>query len=878
MEHLRCVAERITFENEETGFAVIKCRARGYQDLVAVVGNLAGVHVGSVLTVAGDWKIDRKYGRQFSVKTWEETLPATVYGIEKYLGSGLIRGIGPKFAKEIVDRFGADTLNIIEKNPEELLSLPGIGRRRVEQVKKSWEEHREIKNLMLFLQEHDVSTAYAVRIYRAYGADSIDVITENPYRLADEVRGIGFRTADTIARAMGMEKDRFVRLRCGLAYSLNRLADEGHCYALREQLTETAVKLLEVEEGEISITLDEMIRSGDVILEEGAIYLAPFYCCETGCAKGILRLLHGGRRVKINVPAALRHVQDGPVTYEEVQREAIRTALTSKVCILTGGPGTGKTTTTGGIIEAFRAAGCEVLLAAPTGRAARRMSEATGLEAKTIHRLLEYKPPEGYQRNEEHPLEADVLIVDECSMIDLVLMYNLLKALPDTMTLILVGDVDQLPSVGAGCVLKDLIASECVPTVRLVKIFRQAEGSRIVQNAHRINRGEMPDLRGGKDSDFFFASRTTNEETADLVVQYCTRNLPAYYHADPFQQIQVLNPMQKGVCGAAHFTQLLQKALNPEHRCLRRGGTEYRMHDKVMQIRNDYGREVFNGDIGWISLVDEEGQRLAVNFDGRDVLYDLSDLDELVLSYAVTVHKAQGSEFPIVVMPVTMSHALLLQRNLLYTAVTRAKKVLVMVGEKKAVAYAVGNDRAESRNTRLARRLRALSGKQAGTAMKPEEPQPSRPQKDARFLRAAEPGPVYRTDRTAPASHADLFARLSRSAFRSRFTLSEQDRAYVQEKGMDVIRSHAQDFVRKRLAPAVIPNDGKQTPMKGHPVFLAQHATATCCRGCLEKWHRIPKGRELTGEEQEYVVDVILEWIRRQMEGESEKEKGNGKI
>ncbi|MCD8068705.1 MAG: DUF4186 family protein, partial [Lachnospiraceae bacterium] len=563
-----------------------------------------------------------------------------------------------------------------------------------------------------------------------------------------------------------------------------------------------------------------------------------------------------------------------------------RQAVSSKVMALTGGPGTGKTTTTLGIISAYRMAGCKILLAAPTGRAAKRMSEATGMEAKTIHRLLEYQPADGYQRNEENPLQADVLILDECSMIDIMLMYNLLKALPDSMTLILVGDTDQLPSVGAGNVLKDIIASGSVPVVRLTRIFRQAQGSRIIMNAHRINHGETPDLRGGRDSDFFFAAQETNEETADLVVKYCTQNLPRYYHADAFRDIQVLTPMQRGVCRAANLNQLLQEAMNPTNIFLKRGGTQYRLHDKVMQIKNDYDKEVFNGDIGIITRVDTEDGELAVDFsdgtpsgsDSREVIYDVTELDELVLAYATTIHKAQGSEYPIVVMPFTMSHYVMLQRNLLYTGGTRAKKVLVLIGEKKAISYAVRNETTAARNTKLAERLRDTSAaptvsrqavQPAAMELPEDTGQPVRlqnrgrnkvtyfPDQGAETLMVAEPPMQY--------GNNSLFDRLARSKFRSSFSLKANDRAYVKEKGMDTIRSHAQDFVSRRLAPAEPTNDGKQTPMKGHPVFIAQHATATCCRGCLEKWHRIPKGSELTREQQEYVVNVLMEWIARQM-------------
>ena len=707
VEYLRCVVERITYQNAENGYTVLKCAVKNYKDLVTVVGTMPDTHVGSVLSLEGFWKVDAKYGRQFSVEKFEETLPATVYGIEKYLGSGLIKGIGPKFARRIVEKFGEDTLDVIEENPNALIEVEGIGKVRVERIKTSWQEQKEIKNIMLFLQGHEVSTSHATKIFKAYGSESIQIVKENPYRLADDIWGIGFKTADSIAAKMGIEKDRFIRLRSGILYTLNKLSESGHCYAVREQLMEKAVQLLEVDAPELEITLDEMIRTGDVIKEEEAIYLPPFYFSETGCAKSMLHLLERERKVRVNPDEIVQKViRQSAISYDEIQLEAIRTAISSKIMVLTGGPGTGKTTTTMGIISAYQMAGCRILLAAPTGRAAKRMSEATGMEAKTIHRLLEFKPPEGYQKNEDKPLDGDVLILDECSMVDVILMYNLLKAIPEHMSLILVGDTDQLPSVGAGNVLKDVIDSGRIPVVRLTRIFRQAQGSRIIMNAHRINKGEAIDMRGGKESDFFFAGKETNEEVVDTLVKYCTQNLPRYYHVDAFRDIQVLTPMQRGTCGAANLNQVLQEAMNPTRIFLHRGGTQYRLHDKVMQIRNDYDKEVFNGDIGTVTRVDMEERELTVDFDGRAVVYDVTELDELALAYAVTIHKAQGSEYPIVVMPFTMSHFVMLQRNLLYTGVTRAKKILVLIGEKKAVYYAIKNEKTTERNTKLAERLR----------------------------------------------------------------------------------------------------------------------------------------------------------------------------
>ena len=707
MDRLRCVIERITYQNEQNGYSVIKCKANGYSDLVTVVGAMPEVHVGAVLSLTGEWKMDAKYGRQFSITTFEETLPATVYGIEKYLGSGLVKGIGPKFAGRIVKEFGAETLNVIEDSPDDLIRVPGIGRVRVERIKKSWIEQKEIKNIMLFLQSHNVSTTHATKIWKTYGNESIKVVQENPYRLADDIWGIGFKTADTIAEKMGFDKEKFARLRSGLLYTLNKLSEEGHCYGTREQLLKTGTELLDVDESLLSMTLDEMIRTEDVNVEDkAAIYLPPFYYSEIGTARRLREIYVAPRTISVELEGLEQRISTG-LSYDPVQLEAIKTAAQSKILVLTGGPGTGKTTTTLGIIKAFQTAGASILLAAPTGRAAKRLSEATGLEAKTIHRLLEVKPPEGYQRNEENRLEGDVLIVDECSMIDIMLMYALLRAMPDTMTLILVGDVDQLPSVGAGNVLRDVIESECFPVVRLTKIFRQAASSRIITNAHRINRGLMPDISNGKNTDFFFIEIEEPELAAQEIVTLVKDRLPRAYKT---RDIQVLTPMQRGVVGAANLNQVLQEAVNPNSHGIRRGGVEYRLHDKVMQIRNNYDKEVFNGDIGTVESVNLEDRELLIRFDDREVAYDSTELDEVVLAYATTIHKSQGSEYPIVVMPVLMTHYVMLQRNLIYTGVTRAKKILVIVGTKKALSMAVRNVTVDKRDTLLAERLSHING------------------------------------------------------------------------------------------------------------------------------------------------------------------------
>lgn len=746
MIKLRCVVERITYQNPENGYSVLKCRVKDYTDLVPVVGNLLDANVGSVLLLEGNWKVDAKYGRQFVADSWEETLPATVYGMEKYLGSGLIKGVGPKFARKIVQKYGIDTFTVIEDHVETLIEVEGIGRKRVQMIAESWERQKEIKNIMIFLQEHQVNASFAAKIYKQYGNDSIGVMKENPYRLADDIWGIGFKTADQIAQKLGFSKESFVRLRSGLMYTLSELSGDGHVYAEKRQLISKAAELLEAAPETIIMTMDDMLKQEELIQEKNVvkldetghpleiIYLPPFYFAEIGVAAKLKKLAAtpAGDRLYTrllearktsgnpNLSVDVAKIQEKVgMEYDEVQSDAIRQAATAKVMILTGGPGTGKTTTTHGIISAYQAYGLKILLAAPTGRAAKRMTEATGLEAKTIHRLLECKPPEGYQKDEDNPLEGDVLIIDECSMIDVILMNSLLKAIPTTMRLILVGDVDQLPSVGAGNVLRDIIESDAFPVIRLTRIFRQAQTSRIIMNAHRINEGKMPDLSNGQNTDFFFMENEDPEAVVPQIVELVQKKLPGYYQVDS-TQIQVLTPMQRGVVGATNLNLALQEALNPpEHdvflkgrgavtmpkACLRRSGYVFRMGDKVMQVKNNYDKEVFNGDIGQIVSVNEEDRSLKVDFEGRQIPYDITELDELVHAYATTIHKAQGSEYPIVVMPILMNHYVMLQRNLIYTGITRAKKILVMVGTRKALSYAVNHVTVTKRNTLLKERL-----------------------------------------------------------------------------------------------------------------------------------------------------------------------------
>ncbi len=702
---LRCVIDRITYQNPDNGYSVLKVRAKGYTEDVTLVGNLLEAVVGMVLLVEGEWKVDSRYGPQFEAQSWEEVLPSSIYGIEKYLGSGLIKGVGPVFAKKIVSQFGLQTIDIIEESPDKLYEVPGIGKRRVEQIKESWEQHKDIKNIMLFLQSQQVSTGYAAKIFKTYGKDSLSVLKENPYRLADDIWGIGFKTADSIAMKLGFKEDDPRRCRSALIYTLGQLSDDGHVYSAREDLLSRTLSMMQVDAELLERVLDETIGSGDLKTEEGKVYLPSLYYSEIGVSSSLRRL------ISTEVPQSLFGVFDigeisrrTHVQYDGVQADAIRYACSSKVMVLTGGPGTGKTTTVKGIIEAFNTMGLKILLAAPTGRAAKRMTEATGMPAKTIHRLLECRPPEGYLRNEGNRLEGDALIVDEVSMVDIVLMNALLKALPDRMRLILVGDVDQLPSVGPGNVLRDIISSGTVKVVTLSHIFRQAQTSRIIMNAHRINRGEFPDTRNGRQSDFFFIGEEDAGRIAPLVVSLIKDRLPQAYKL-PQSSIQVLTPKQKGVTGCQNLNAVIQDALNPSTRMLRRSGFMYKLGDKVMQIKNNYNKEVFNGDIGKICSVNEGDDVLVVDYDGRQVPYEKNELDELQLAYAITIHKSQGCEFPVVVIPLVNGDYMMLQRNLLYTAVTRAKKVCILVGTKKAIAIAVNNYTVVKRNTTLSERL-----------------------------------------------------------------------------------------------------------------------------------------------------------------------------
>jgi exodeoxyribonuclease V alpha subunit len=710
MSYLHAQIERITYANEETGYAVAKVYAKGHEGLVAVVGILPSPNPGEILKMQGTWESHPKFGPQFKVQTCETILPATANAIQKYLGSGLIKGIGPVMAGRIVKLFGEQALDIIEHQADRLTEVQGIGKKRIDMIRKAWEDQKAIRNVMIFLQGHGVSATYAAKIYKQYGNDSISIVQNNPYRLAQDIWGIGFKTADKIAQAIGIAQDSPMRIDAGIVHVLHELADEGHVYFPDDPLLNKAGEILEVDRSLLEPGISRLAGERRVVIEEQGesgrpVYLAKFHHCEVGTARRMSVLINAPRNVRqVDVGKALEWVQSQMrMTLAEKQQEAVRSALTGKVVVITGGPGTGKTTIIRSILNIYSRLTQRILLAAPTGRAAKRMSEAAGHEAKTIHRLLEFSPANGsFKHNEEKPVSADLLIVDEASMIDQVLMYHLIQAVPLGCAVVLVGDIDQLPSVGAGNVLRDIIASGVVPVVTLNEIFRQALNSSIITNAHAINAGQMPDLRPRKDpDDFYFMYQEEPEQALEAIINLVKNRIPAKFGLDPINDIQVLSPMHRGVIGAGNLNQVLQEALNPSGPCVERGARKFRVGDKVMQIRNNYDKEVFNGDIGRVARLDQEMRELIVRFDGRDVLYEFMELDELVLAYAATVHKSQGSEYPAIVMPVMTTHYIMLQRNLIYTGITRGRRLVVLVGTKKALAMAVRNNKTGKRYSNL---------------------------------------------------------------------------------------------------------------------------------------------------------------------------------
>ncbi len=719
-ESLTGTLDRVVFHNEENGWTVFRMSAEGREDPVAVVGFMAEPEPGCRIRAQGRWVNHPRFGRQFHMEAWNEELPATEEGIRLFLASGRIRGIGPKWAERIVERFGAETLSILDHEPDRLLELPRFGKKRLAEMKTSWREHQGIRELMIFLQPHGVTAGMAMRIFRQYGQDSLLVIRENPYRLAMDVSGIGFTTADALAKKLGFAEESPLRAEAAMLYLLLQVAEEGHVYFPREALVRMAEEKLSVPAESGLSALEKLEGEERVVIEDlgedVAVYLARDYRYESKIAFYFKRLIHSPKSVHFSQPRGLANavIEEMPFALAEEQKQAVYTATSSKVMVLTGGPGTGKTTILNAIIKVFQAVKARILLAAPTGRAARRMSETSGLEAKTIHRLLEYSPTEGdFKRNENNPLACGLLVVDEASMMDNMLMYHLMKAVPMGTTLVLVGDVNQLPSVGPGNVLRDVIASGAAPVVELVEVFRQAAESDIIRNAHLINRGGMPELRNAK-TDFYFFRRDDPEEAASLVVDLVRERIPRRFGFRP-GEIQVLSPMLRGAVGVNSLNSRLQDAVNPQKAALTRGDREFRMHDRVMQIKNNYDKDVFNGDIGTVIYLDTEERELSVRFDDRTVIYAWEDMDELVPAYAISIHKSQGGEYPAVVIPLMMQHYMLLQRNLVYTAVTRGRKLVVLVGEWKALAMAVKNNRIRRRYTWLAHRLAESEGLTART-------------------------------------------------------------------------------------------------------------------------------------------------------------------
>jgi exodeoxyribonuclease V alpha subunit len=717
-ESLTGLIERVTFFNEENGFAVMKVKAKGRRELVTVVGSLPSVNPGEWLTAEGSWVHDRQFGQQFKAEMIRSTPPTTREGIERYLASGMVKGIGPKYAGKLVSKFGESIFEVIENYSARLEEVEGIGPERRRRIKAAWAEQKVVREIMVFLHSNGVSTSRAVRIYKTYGESAIDTLRANPYVLAQDIRGIGFRTADQIAQKMGIPHDSLLRASAGLAHVLAEAAGEGHCALPIQMLKEEAAKLLVVPAPVLDAALERTLKERTGVLErigqEEYVFLPALQTAEQTIAARLGKL----RSLTPNYPtididkAVAWHEQRNGQTLAPTQRASLAKALTSRVLVITGGPGVGKTTLINAILKILRAKKVQCQLCAPTGRAAKRLSQATGVPAKTIHRLLEVKPEGGgFLRNETNPLGCQLLVVDETSMVDVPLMSHLLRALPGDASLLLVGDVDQLPSVGPGMVLRDLIESAAVPVVRLTEIFRQASNSRIVTNAHRINQGLLPQMKDAEDSDFYFIERNEPERIAETLVEVIKERIPKRFGLDPIRDVQALSPMHRGLLGVRELNLRLQTELNParqDQEFIERFGWQFRVGDKVIQTENDYDKAVFNGDIGQVRRIDLAEQQVAVDFEGREVAYEFGELDEISLAYAITVHKSQGSEFPAVVIPLATQQFMLLQRNLIYTGVTRGRKLVVLIGQAKALSLAVRNNRTENRFSGLLARLQAL--------------------------------------------------------------------------------------------------------------------------------------------------------------------------
>lgn len=712
--------ERIVFRNEENGYTVLRTKVRGHKDLVTVVGTASSINPGEWLAADGEWITDSSYGPQFKAETMRVSQPDTIEGIKKFLGSGMIRGIGKEYAERLVEAFGRDVFNVIEKSSGKLLKVEGIGPGRRASIRAAWAEQKGIREIMSFLFSHGVSTARAFRIHKTYGERAIELIQRDPYCLARDIRGIGFLVADGIARTLGIAKDSELRARAGLEHVLQEMTTSGHCAVPRGDLQSKAVELLDIPPDRIGGALDHLLENKRLIHDEdrrgrNLIYPPKLYYAEWNFAKKLLELNYGKHPCpKIDFEKALEWVQKKEkIELSENQREALKLAVQAKVMVITGGPGVGKTTLVNSIIQVLLAKKQHVVLCAPTGRAAKRLSETTGVEAKTIHRLLQFNPGTGgFRHNEENPLEGNIFIIDESSMIDQVLAQQLLNAIPQRAAVILVGDADQLPSVGPGRVLRDVIRSKAVPVIELTEIFRQAAESRIVTGAHRINEGQLPEFpeEGDKSADLYFVEQPDAAKAIGIIKKMVSESIPRRLGFDPIEDVQILTPMQKGDLGARNLNQVMQALLNPRGNQIERFGIVFREGDRVMQTENDYDKEVFNGDLGRIVAIDEVQGEVVVKIDDRRIKYEFRELDALVHAYAITIHKSQGSEYPCVIIPMHTQHFVLLQRSLLYTAVTRAKKFAVIVGTKKAMGLAVSRADSRERVTTLMERLQSQKG------------------------------------------------------------------------------------------------------------------------------------------------------------------------